>query len=84
VNGYGGYWPPGFRERMMLLAPDLPAAGALATLRRQTGLTTVVVNTGSLPPPDLAAWRPTLAEGSPGLRPAGTYGDAAVLDVRGD
>ena len=84
VNGYGGYWPPGFREQMMLVAPDLPDAGALATMRRQTGLTTVVVNTGSMPPSELATWQPTLADGSPGLRPAGTYGDAAVLDVRGD
>jgi hypothetical protein len=83
VNGYGGYWPPGFRERM-LLATELPASGALAALRQQTGLATVVVNTTNLPPAELATWQRTLAEGSDALRAAGTYGDAVLVDVRGD
>jgi hypothetical protein len=83
VNGYGGYWPAGFRERMVL-ASRLPDPAALAALREQTGLTTVVVITRDLPPAELAAWRRTLAEGSPGLRPTGSYADAVVLDARGD
>ena len=83
VNGYGGYWPPGFRDRMVL-ASRLPDPAALAALRQQTGLTTVVVITQDMPPAELATWRRTLAEGSPGLRPTGTYGDAVVLDARGE
>ena len=83
VNGYGGYWPPGFRDRM-ILASRLPDPAALAALRQQTGLTTVVVNARSMPPTELATWQRTLTEGSPGLRPTGTYGDAVVLDARGE
>ena len=83
VNGYGGYWPAGFRERMVL-ASRLPDPAALAALREQTGLTTVVVITRDMPPAELAAWQRTLAEGSPGLRPTGSYADAVVLDARGD
>ena len=83
VNGYGGYWPPGFRDHM-ILASRLPDPAALAALRQQTGLTTVVVNARSMPPTELATWQRTLTEGSPGLRPTGTYGDAVVLDARGE
>jgi hypothetical protein len=83
VNGYGGYWPAGFRDRMVL-ASRLPDPAALAALRQQTGLTTVVVITRDLPPAELETWRQTLAAGSPGLRPTGTYADAVVLDARGD
>ena len=81
LNGYGGYWPDGFIERMRL-ASQLPDPAALAALRRQTGLATVVVDTRSLHHAERAAWRRTLAGGSPGLHPSGTYGDAVVLDVR--
>src|SRR5262249_14424087 len=34
LNGYGGYWPAGFRERMML-ARSLPDPAALAELRHE-------------------------------------------------
>ena len=83
LNGYGGYWPDGFLDRM-LLATRLPDPTALAALRQQTGLTTLVVNTQNMHPVELATWRKTLAEGSPGLHPSGTYGDAVVLEVRAD
>jgi hypothetical protein len=43
LNGYSSYWPPGFAERMELVA-RLPDADALATLRRETGLATIVVH----------------------------------------
>jgi hypothetical protein len=43
LNGYDGYWPAGFPERMAL-AGRLPDADALAELRRETGLTTIVVH----------------------------------------
>jgi len=81
LNGYGGYWPTDFLARM-LRASRLPDASALAALRQQTGLTTVVVNTQDMPPDELARWQQTLREGSPGLHPSGTYDDAVMLEVR--
>jgi len=50
VNGYHGYWPAGFPERMAL-ACRLPDADALAALHRQTGLETIVVHLGYQAPP---------------------------------
>jgi len=47
LNGYNGYWPPGFPERMAL-ARRLPDPKALADLRRQTGLAMVLVHTSEL------------------------------------
>jgi hypothetical protein len=81
LNGYGGYWPDGFVERMELAA-RLPDAAALAALRRQTGLATVVVNTSSLRPAELAAWRWVIQHGAPGLRPSGPYDGVLVFDLR--
>jgi len=83
LNGYGGYWPAGFLERMQL-ASALPDPTALAALRAQTGLATVVVNLRELKPGELAAWRTTLETGSPGLRPQGRYDDTVLLDARAD
>jgi hypothetical protein len=83
LNGYGGYWPDGFIARMEL-ASRLPDPRALAALRAETGLTTVVVNLGDLDPRQRVAWQTTLAGGSPWLRPLGAYDDAVVLDARAD
>jgi hypothetical protein len=83
LNGYGGYWPEGFIERMRLAAA-LPDPAALATLRAETGLTSVVVNLHELKPDELAAWGPTLARGSPGLRPVARYDDTVLLDARAE
>jgi hypothetical protein len=83
LNGYGGYWPHDFIPRMQL-AERLPDPQALAALRAETGLTTVVVNVGDLYPKQRAAWKATLASGSPGLRPLGTYDGAVILDARAD
>lgn len=47
VNGYSGYWPAGFEGRMAL-AGRLPDRDALAALRRQTGLTAIVVDSALL------------------------------------
>jgi hypothetical protein len=60
VNGYHGYWPQGFPERVAL-ARRLPDAGALAALRRTTGLEMILVRTRNLSAVDAAEWR-TLAE----------------------
>jgi hypothetical protein len=43
LNGYSGYWPRGFPERMELAAA-LPAPDALARLRRETGLEAILVH----------------------------------------
>jgi hypothetical protein len=83
LNGYGGYWPAGFIERMQL-ASALPDPAALAALRAATGVTTVVVNVSDLYPKELAAWQATLEHGSSGLRLLGRYDDAVVLDARAD
>jgi hypothetical protein len=49
LNGYNGYWPAGFPERMAL-ACRLPDPEALAALRRTTGLEMVLVHTRDLAP----------------------------------
>jgi len=43
VNGYNSYWPASF-PRHMALAARLPAADALAALRRETGLRWVLID----------------------------------------
>jgi hypothetical protein len=43
LNGYGGYWPEGFPERMAL-ARRLPDAQALGALRATTGLAMILVH----------------------------------------
>ena len=45
LNGYSSYWPKGFDARMAL-ARRLPDARALAELRGETGLATILVHTG--------------------------------------
>jgi len=80
LNGYGGYWPDGFIARM-LRATALPAPDALAFLRRETGLTTVVVNADHLEPAEAASWQRRLDDGMPGLELRGRFGEGVVLDV---
>jgi hypothetical protein len=46
LNGYASFWPAGFETRMAL-ASRLPDAEALAALRRETGLTGILVHTRS-------------------------------------
>jgi len=45
LNGYAGYWPAGFRERMDLTR-SLPDPVALARLRRETQLELILVHAG--------------------------------------
>jgi len=45
LNGYGGYWPDGFLDRMVL-ARELPDAVALARLRQEARLELVLVHAG--------------------------------------
>jgi hypothetical protein len=68
LNGYSGYWPAGFEERMAL-ARRLPDPAALALLARDTGLEMILVHLDDFGraerrlcqglerlPPALAAW----------------------------
>jgi hypothetical protein len=63
LNGYSSYWPAGFRQRMAL-AERLPDPSALATLRRETGLALILVESRYFEPPVQQLWR-TLAEKPP-------------------
>jgi hypothetical protein len=55
LNGYSGYWPAGFPERMAL-ARRLPDPSALDELSRTTGLRQILVHTASCRPEERAAW----------------------------
>ena len=55
LNGYSSYYPAGFPERMEL-AYRLPDADALAALRRETGLRTIIVHLNDLQPTERARW----------------------------
>ena len=56
LNGYSSYYPRGFRERVEM-ARQLPGAHALEFLRRETGLTTIIVRASGIPNPTIARWR---------------------------
>jgi hypothetical protein len=67
LNGYSSYWPADFIGRMML-ASRLPDEAALATLRRDTGVSEILVHTAYLDPSRRAAWLSAAASGTGGLR----------------
>jgi hypothetical protein len=55
LNGYGSYWPAGFEQRMALVQ-RLPQPKALAALRRDTNLETILVHLPALTPTKRAQW----------------------------
>jgi hypothetical protein len=67
LNGYSSYWPADFIGRMML-ASRLPDEAALATLRRDTGVSEILVHTAYLDPSRRTAWLSAAASGTGGLR----------------
>ncbi len=68
VNGYSGYFPAAFPERMTLAA-RLPDAAALEALVRDTGLAWVLVRTGDMGfSPARAVWGELAARPSDALR----------------
>jgi hypothetical protein len=81
LNGYDSFWPEGFVERMAL-ATALPDLDALARLRRETGLATVVVPMDELSRRERAAWKHALAKPRDGLRLLLRDGGTWVVDVR--
>jgi hypothetical protein len=83
VNGYAGYWPQGFAERMEL-AGRLPDPDALDALRRETGLATIVVHQADPFNKDAyPAWEKLAAQGGGhGLQLVARVGDDLVFAVR--
>jgi hypothetical protein len=68
VNGYGGYYPGGFRETLAL-AGRLPDADALDQLRRRTDLALILVRGDAASPEQRAAFEALAdAHGGPDLR----------------
>src|SRR5213596_3301534 len=55
LNGYSGYWPAGFPERMAL-ARRLPDPEALDALSRTTGLRQLLVHTAGYRPEQREVW----------------------------
>jgi hypothetical protein len=83
LNGYSSYWPAGFVERMALAA-KLPEPTALAALRRETGVTGILVHLAQMTPEDRRTWTDLLAGGGNAvLRPLAIAADDALLEVRG-
>jgi hypothetical protein len=77
LNGYSSYYPQGFGDRVALFR-RLPDGDVLDTLRRDTGLTTVVVHAGGYPEITIGRWRRALATGAlPGVHV--DYDDGAVM-----
>jgi hypothetical protein len=65
LNGYDGYWPAGFPERMTL-ARALPDAAALERLRRESGLELVLVRSAELCDGERETWLELAARGGGG------------------
>jgi hypothetical protein len=82
LNGYSGYWPAGFLERMAL-AERLPDPAALAALRRDPGLGAILVSTRDLPPPLAARWEAAAAARDGALRLVVRDGGDLLFSVGG-
>jgi hypothetical protein len=83
LNGYHGYWPAAFPARMTLAA-RLPDADALAALRRETGVATVLVHVANLSAPARVRWeRLANAGAGDGLRLLAREDDVVVFAVEG-
>lgn len=67
VNGYSGYWPEGFQERMDV-ARRLPDAPALDRLVRETGVRTILVHTDELADDERRRWEEARQGRDPTLR----------------
>ena len=80
LNGYSGYWPAGFLERMVL-ATRLPDPEALRALQRETGVEMILVHVYDLEALQAPVWL-TLAEheGS-GLRLVARDGGDLLFEI---
>lgn len=80
LNGYASYFPRGFAERMAL-GERLPDAHALAELRRQTGLTQILVHTYLLPAARLHPWLAAAEQKAGPLRLVARDGGSLLFSV---
>lgn len=80
LNGYASYYPAGWDTRMAT-AGRLSDAKALASLVRETGVTTIVVRLDSLPELVQSRWQLPLSPPMPGLVPVRTLNDVLVFRV---
>jgi hypothetical protein len=80
LNGYNGYWPAGFIERMRV-AERLPDPAALQALREDPGLELILVHMDDLPPAGRAVWYELAERGREDLRLAGRDGDDLLFAV---
>lgn len=81
LNGFTAYLPPSF-HLLRRIASGLPDADALTRLQRLTDLRWIVVHTGLLRPPGLAAWDELERTGR--LRTAHAGDDARIYEVLPD
>ena len=81
LNGYDSYWPAGFPERMHTAA-QLPDREALATLRRETGLETILVQTADLDIDARLPWEAIAARGRDDLELIARDGGDLLFRVR--
>lgn len=81
LNGYDGYWPSGFPDRMALAErlPDDPVA--LQRLQAETGVTTIVVDPNACTPEKRARWIAAAGAPARGLRLRARIGPKLVFDV---
>jgi len=81
LNGYCSYYPSNFRARMEL-ARRLPEPAVLDTLRQETRLTNVVVNSMGVPQLTIDRWRKEVEAGTlPGVRIEHDDGEVMVLAI---
>jgi hypothetical protein len=81
LNGYSGFWPAGFPERMRLVY-QLPDSSAVAALRRETGLSMILVDLDQRVDRSRAASYRALARGGEGmLAPIANDGHLLLLTV---
>jgi hypothetical protein len=79
LNGYSSYYPAAWPARMRL-AESLPDAPALAALRNETGLETIVVHTALCSPTDRVRWQ-AATSGRADLRLTARLGSDLVFTV---
>jgi hypothetical protein len=81
LNGYSSYWPAGFPERMSV-ARNLPDETAIARLRSESGLETILVHLARLDRIKRTAWREVaFREDRPDLKLIAQDGDDFVFAV---
>lgn len=80
LNGYSGYWPSGFTDRLAF-ASALPAEAAIDGLQRLTSFSQVLLNVDRMSKEDLAEWKDVAGGSVQRLRLAFADPDYLLFDV---